>query len=187
MIGRSSFCILALALACMATSAKADPINLPGLTAPSSPPAKALKRTEILYFDDWSVICQEFADSSNKQSCSAQLQAQQTETNRTVLVWTVKIDAQKVTASLQTLTGVLLAPGVELRPESSEMLKFSYESCEPTRCIATATLDEKFQHDAAMASKATVTVHGVAGNAIRLDISMKGFDRAVAQLKANGK
>ena len=184
MLGRVVCFIFALSSAYITMNANADPINL-GLVPPASPPARALRHTEISYFDDWTVICQEFADTPDKRSCSAQLQAQQSETNRTVLVWTVKTEAQRVTATLQTLTGVTLAPGVELKPENSEGLKFTYETCEPNRCVASATLDEKFLRDAAKAEKASVAIHGVTGNTIRLDISMKGFEKAVAQLKAN--
>jgi invasion protein IalB len=182
--GRAVVFIAALSSICM-TSVNADPMNVfEGSTAQSSPAAKPLRHTEVFYFDDWTVICQEFADASAERSCSAQLQAQQSETNRTVVVWAVKINGQKVNATLQTLTGVMLAPGADLQPENSEVRKFAFETCDTNGCVASATLDDKFLHDATKSSKATVTLHGTAGNTIRFEIPMKGFDRAFAQLKA---
>jgi len=41
--------------------------------------------------------------------------------------------------------------------------------------------------DATAATKASVSLRAINGNAVKLDFPIKGFDKAYAQLKANAK
>jgi invasion protein IalB len=171
----------------------------PSSNAPSAaaPPARVLRRSESEHFDNWVVNCQEFTDTPKKRTCDAQLKAEQSGDTRIIFIWTMYIsDSKQLVGVLQTLTGVMIAPGVEVelgqdnekdkaKEKKAAVWKFVYESCEPTRCLATLNLDNTFIRDATATPMATVTIRAINGNTVRLNFPIKGIDKAYAQLRAN--
>ena len=79
------------------------------------------ERTETMNFQNWEVTCQVFSEKTKKRTCSAQLRAEQAGSHRIILVWTIFINAKKQAVGvLETLTGVAIPPGVNLRLENGK-------------------------------------------------------------------
>jgi invasion protein IalB len=150
--------------------------------APAAPQVPA--RVEILNFDNWAVTCNEFADGPRTKRCSALLQIMQQNTNQTVFTWTVGLDDRKqMMAVMQTPTGVIIAPGVELKIGKLPPQKIPFASCEPGRCIATMAVDANLLREMTTSPTAEAVIQGSQGNTVQFNIQMKGFDRAYAALK----
>lgn len=156
--------------------------------------ARVPERTESMNFHNWAVTCQVFSEKPKQESCRAQLRAEQSHSRRIILVWTVFISGRKQPVGvLETLTGVMIAPGVGVhfdggnakgkKSKSSEW-KFSYQDCEPAHCHAVRTLDSKFIHAASAAATASVMIRAVNGKTLRISFPVKGFGKAYAQLLA---
>jgi invasion protein IalB len=150
--------------------------------APAAPQVPT--RVEILNFDNWAVTCNEFADGPKSKRCSALLQIMQQNTNQPVFTWTVGLDERKqLMAVLQTPTGVVIAPGIELKIGKLAPQKIPFASCEPGRCIATLPVDSNLLREMTTSPSAEATIQGSQGNTVQFNIQMKGFDRAYAALK----
>jgi invasion protein IalB len=149
--------------------------------APAPPQVPA--RTEILNFENWAVTCNEFADSPKAKRCSALLQILQQNTNQIVFTWTVALDDRRqLIAIMQTPTGVVIAPGVELRVGKLPSQKIPFASCDPGRCIATMTVDANLLREMTTSPTAEAVIQGSQGNTVQFNIQLKGFDRAYAVL-----
>jgi invasion protein IalB len=160
------------------SAAQANPSQAAAPTPPQIP-----TRTEILNFENWAVTCNEFADAPRARRCSALLQILQQNTNQIVFTWTVAMDEHKqLVAILQTPTGVVIPPGVELRVGKLPPQKIPFASCDPGRCIATATVDANLVREMSTSPTAEAIVQGSQGNTVQFNIQMKGFDRAYAVL-----
>ena len=140
-------------------------------------------RTEILNFENWAVTCSEFADGPRPKQCSALLQILQQNTNQTVFTWTVAMDERKqLIAVMQTPTGVVIPPGVELRVGKFPAQKIPFASCDTGRCIATAPLDANLIREMTKSPTAEAVIQGSQGNTVQFNIQLKGFDRAFVVL-----
>ena len=149
--------------------------------APATPQIPT--RTEILNFENWAVTCNEFADNPKAKRCSALLQILQQNTSQIVFTWTVALDDRKQpVAVMQTPTGVVIPPGVELRVGKLPSQKIPFASCDPGRCIATTTVDANLLREMTTSPTAEAIVQGSQGNTVQFNIQMKGFDRAYAVL-----
>jgi invasion protein IalB len=146
-------------------------------------PPQVPTRTEILNFENWAVTCNEFADSPKAKRCSALLQILQQNTNQIVFTWTVALDDRKqLVAIMQTPTGVVIPPGVELRVGKLPSQKIPFASCDPGRCIATTTVDANLLREMTTSPTAEAIIQGSQGNTVQFNIQLKGFDRAYAVL-----
>jgi invasion protein IalB len=153
----------------------------PAAQAPTPPQIPT--RTEILNFENWAVTCNEFADSPKAKRCSALLQILQQNTNQIVFTWTVAMDDHKqLVAVMQTPTGVVIPPGVELRVGKLPSQKIPFASCDPGRCIATTTVDANLLREMTTSPTAEAVIQGSQGNTVQFNIQLKGFDRAYAVL-----
>ena len=149
--------------------------------APAAPQVPT--RTEILNFENWAVTCNEFADIPKAKRCSALLQILQQNTNQIVFTWTVAMDDRKqLVAVMQTPTGVVIPPGVELRVGKLPSQKIPFASCDPGRCIATTTVDANLLREMTTSPTAEAIIQGSQGNTVQFNIQLKGFDRAYAVL-----
>ena len=126
------------------------------------------------------MTCNEFAEPKTRV-CTAVLQILQQNTNQPVFSWTVALDNSKQAITImQTPTGVVIAPGVELRIGKSPARKISFASCDSGRCIATMTMDANLLRDMTTTPTAEAVIQGSQGNTVQFNIQMKGFDRAYA-------
>lgn len=163
------------------SAANAEPAAAPpAATAPLVP-----SRTEILNFENWAVTCNEFADGAHPRRCSALLQVMQQNTNQNtnqvVFTWSVGMDDRKqMIAVMQTPTGVVIAPGVELKIGKVTQ-KIPFTSCDSGRCIVSTLVDANLLREMTTSPTAEVVIQGPQG-AVRFNIQMKGFDRANAVL-----
>ena len=152
-------------------------------TAPTPPPTA--QRTEFVKFDNWTVTCMDFSEGPKKRTCAAQLLVQKSDTNQTLLAWTVSInDKKQFVTLLQIPTGVLILPGIELQLNGVSKRTIPYESCEAGRCSAAIVMDASMMRDVTAAAKAKIVIHTVNGQSLQFDIPIKGFDKASAQVKS---
>jgi invasion protein IalB len=62
---------------------------------------------------------------------------QKQDTNQIILALTLQPnELGQMVASIQTPTGVAIAPGVEFKLENAAARKFAFDFCEPSRCSA---------------------------------------------------
>ena len=147
-------------------------------------PGPALKRTEVFYFDNWTVTCNEFAEGPKKRACAAQLQVKQAQNNNVVFAWTVSIDDDKrPLAVLQTPTGISIAPGVEVRLGKASPRKIPLTMCETGRCIASTTMDAAFVRDLSTTPNAEVVIYAPNGAGVQFNFPLKGFESAYAEVQ----
>jgi invasion protein IalB len=147
------------------------------------PPPQIPTRTEILNFDNWVVTCNEFAEGPRKRVCSALLQILQQNTNQMVFTWAVAVDDKRqMITVMQTPTGVLIAPGIELKVGKIPPHKVPFASCDTGRCVATLPMDAALLQEMAAVPTAEAVIQGIQGNTVQFNIQMKGFDKAFAAL-----
>jgi invasion protein IalB len=140
-------------------------------------------RTEISRFDGWVVTCNEFEGGPKTRECSALLEITQQKTNRVVFTWTIAFNNKKqVVALFQTPTGVIIAPGIELRIGKSPERKIPFTSCDTGRCVATTVVDANMLHEMTTSPTAQAVIQGSQGSRVEFNIEMKGFDKAYAAL-----
>jgi invasion protein IalB len=140
-------------------------------------------RTEILAFDSWIVTCREFHEPK-KRICAAVLTLTQSKTHQAVLSWTIGTDeTNKPIILLQTPTGVILGPGVELRLGKAAARKIPYRTCDNGRCTATLPVDGALVRDMMGTANAEIAIEAINGQKLQFTIPMKGFDKAYAALQ----
>jgi invasion protein IalB len=166
---------------------QANPAQAPAAPAQpqseAAPAAQIPTRTEILNFENWVVTCNEFAEGPRTRVCSALTQILQQNTKQVVFTWTIAVDKSKqLVTIMQTLTGVAIPPGVELRIGKSPPRKIPYASCDTGRCVATMTMDANLLREMTTSPTAEAIIQGSQGNTVQFNIQMKGFDRAYAIL-----
>jgi invasion protein IalB len=159
-----------------APTASPQPAPQAGATLPA-------QRTETINYDNWILTCREFLDGAKKRNCAATVAVQRSENGQTVFALTVQLNDQgKVTASIQTPTGVAIAPGVELKFDKATARKAAFEFCEPTRCVASLAADAAFIRDASATSAITLSVQSSDGKPVNFEFPIKGFEKAYAKM-----
>jgi len=159
-----------------APAASPQPAPQAGATLPA-------QRTETINFDNWILTCREFLDGAKKRSCAATVAVQRSENGQTVFALSVQLNDQaKLSASIQTPTGVAIAPGVELKFDKTAARKAAFELCEPSRCVASLAADSAFIRDASAAGAITVSVQSSEGKPVNFEFPIKGFDKAYAKM-----
>jgi invasion protein IalB len=154
--------------------------------APAQAVAPIPSRTEILNFDNWVVTCNEFAEKPKTRACSALLRIVQQNTNQTIFAWSLTMDNNKqMVSTLQTPTGVNIAPGVELRVGKVPPHKIAFASCDTGGCVATLLMDTNTLREMATAPAAEAVIQGSRGNNVQFNVPLKGFDKAYAALSGS--
>jgi invasion protein IalB len=154
----------------------AQPAPQPGATLPA-------QRTETINYDNWILTCREFLEGPKKRTCAATVAVQRSETGQTVFALSVQLsDQAKLTASIQTPTGVAIAPGLELKFDKTAARKVAFEICEPARCVANLVADPAFIRDASAAASITLSVQSSDGKPVNFEFPVKGFEKAYAKM-----
>jgi invasion protein IalB len=147
------------------------------------PPGPVPTRTEILNLENWVVTCNDFAEGPRKRVCSALLHIVQQNTNQTVFSWTVAVENNKqMVTVIQTPTGVLITPGVELKVGKLPPHKVPFTICDNGRCVASMPMDSALLHEMTVVPTAEAIIQGAQGNSVQFNIQLKGFDKAYAVL-----
>ena len=129
------------------------------------------------------MTCRDFHEGSHKHVCSAELKVAKSGSTQVLLDWVIGLNEQgKPVAVIETLTGVLIEPGVSLQLGKS-VRKLPFTSCFPTHCTASMSIDGKFVHDVSGASSAEVVIQAPNGRAVKFEFPTKGFDKAYAALR----
>jgi invasion protein IalB len=169
-----------------APTAASPAAGAPAGAAPADQPAPAPIpwRTEILAFDNWTVTCREFSpDVASRKICSATLQIVQSGTNQAFFNWTLRADEGRLVNVFQTPTGVLIAPGLELRFGASSR-RIPFVSCDSGHCLASAPMDDGFLGDTSSAETVEAVIAGSGGKGVQFRFPVKGFDKALAALRS---
>lgn len=163
-----------------AQSAQAAPSAAPA-PAPAAPSAPV--RTERIVYDSWTVTCTDTVDKASKKTCSAMLQVIEEKQRQVLMVWLIGRDNQGVLKTvIQSLTGVQIPKGVELKFTNGVARAVPYSACTPQNCEATITMDDAMVRDARGSAEATATVTLIDGRAVNFKMSIKGIDKAFAAL-----
>lgn len=140
-------------------------------------------RTEITRFEAWSVTCQYGQDGSSA-TCSASLRVNQQGTGRGLLNWSIGRAADgKLVQSVQTLSGVQIAPGVQLKAGPKGEVTLPYVSCAGAECAAAGPLEAEFLRKAVQAKSMAVVVRAVDGKDYTFTFSANGLRQAAAAVQ----
>lgn len=128
-------------------------------------------------FKDWTVGCDKVEDS-DKTRCFIYQTVVNNENDKPVLQMAIGYlpDNNKPAAILTVPLGVALPPGMGLRIDGGELLKFEYERCVPKGCIAGLPLTNELIAQFKRGSKAQVLIHD-GRQAVPLPISLQGFTK----------
>lgn len=154
----------------------------PPAAAPAVPPPPQPIRTEIIAQDNWTITCRDFADK--RHTCSGTLQVVQQPSNQVLFVWVVGKNVEgKLMSVLQTPTGVMLAPGIELKFVRGAVRRATFVRCDPNQCEATLDMDDALVRDASASETVDATVIGTNTQTAKFSLPFKGFDKAVAAVR----
>jgi invasion protein IalB len=145
------------------------------------PPAE---KAETINFENWILSCREFVDGPKKRSCAMTVAVRQSDTNRTVLSWTVRPnDKGQLVSVVETLPGVSITPGIQLKLEKSSAARtIPIEVCEPAWCAGTFAMDKAFVQEVSASSKVTIVITSSAGQPVTFEFPIKGFEKAYAKM-----
>jgi invasion protein IalB len=166
----------------------APPAAHPAATPSAAPPAAAETRPpekiETINFENWILTCRELLDGPKKRNCSMTVAVNKADTNQTIVSWTARQgDNGQLTSVIQTVPGVLLAPGIQLKLENAMApRKIAFEVCEPNWCSGSVPMDKAFVQEVVGASKVTITVTSSNGQPFTLEFPIKGFEKAYAKM-----
>ena len=157
----------------------------PKATTQAALPERVPQRTETTQFESWTLICQEKLDKSGKKSCAALSRVVEPKSKQVVFVWRLDFDRDgRLIARMQTPTGVRLQSGVEIRLGKADPRRFMFTLCDAQACLAEAVIEDPLLKEALSAPEGTATVMLRDGRGLQFKWSMKGFDKALASLRA---
>ncbi len=172
-----------LAAATAAEAQKATTQVAPRPAAAQKAAAEAPARTEIKTLDAWSLTCR-YGKDDKKIGCAALLRVTEKDHGKVVLVWTLGKSADgKIVGALETLTGVLIQPGVEIKLGSSATRVLPFTACTNAGCFANFAVDDAFLKEAASATTVEATILGVDSKKYTFTFSPKGMDKAIAAIR----
>jgi len=160
-------------------------LGLLGSAGPAAAQAtQPSSRTEITTFDGWAVTCR--TPDGGKRACSAQLVITQTDDATKAVVpvfgWVFGLREGKVVGVFQLPTGVLIQPGVDVQI-GKETRKLVYSQCAPNGCEAIVPMEDAFNKAVAAVPTVDATIVMLDGRGVKFSINMKGFDRALAEVR----
>lgn len=155
------------------------PATAPTQAPAATSPAANTARTEIRTIEAWTVTCNFGADGA-RTGCSAVLRVTQRDTNRVVLVWTLaRANDGRLFARIDTLPGVLITPGVELKFTSGAPRRLPYVACQPSGCVAEGPMDDAFIRQATASTSIETVVQGADGRAYNFTFAPTGINQAI--------
>jgi invasion protein IalB len=160
--------------------AQTTPVPAAGPSAAATLPAE---RTETINFENWILTCREFLEGARKRTCAATVAVQRSENGQMVIALSIQLNEQgKITAAVQTPSGVAIAPGVDVKFEKATSRRFAFDFCEPSRCSASMPADTVFIRDVSAATSVTISLQASDGKPVNFEFPMKGFEKAYAKM-----
>jgi len=168
--------------------------------APATAPATSSpQRVETIKYDSWVVVCQDAAAGTAKKTCSATLRvaAQNQNRRQLLLEWQIGLNMEGhfvtafhvppivATKSGDKMVGgpLLIQNGMELKFGNGAARRINYVWCGPKQCLAEALIDDAFIKEALANTNATVTVYTAGRQAVPIEISIKGIDKAISSTR----
>jgi len=152
---------------------------------------ETVTRTESKAVDAWQVNCN-FGKNNQKLGCSAILKITQKIAAKTdkdkpqdslVMLWQISKGRDgSYVSSIQTPTGVLIKPGVQLKLASVHGVTLTYVACDSTACTAGAVMDDHLLQQAKKAQTAEIILQSIDGKAYTYSFSPKGIDKAIQEI-----
>ncbi|MGV6875132.1 invasion associated locus B family protein [Pseudochelatococcus sp. B33] len=143
--------------------------------------ASVPQRIETTVHDSWTVTCRDQADK--KTACTAVLRVADNQSGNVVLIWAFgKDQSDKLTAVIQTPTGVQIEPGVALKIGNGTARKLAYATCSPRQCDATLPADAAFLKEVSVGAEATATITLVDGRTAEFKFPLNGSAAALRQV-----
>jgi invasion protein IalB len=78
---------------------------------------------------------------------------------------------------------LLIQNGVELKFGNGPARLVNYVWCGPRQCVAEALIDDAFVKEALANANATITVRTLGGEAIPIEVPIKGIDKAISSTR----
>lgn len=148
--------------------------------------APKIKRTEIIAAENWTITCTVLDQPGAKRRCSSELRLAQTESNssapRVVFTWIVGMQDGKPMSGISVPSGVMIAPGVQVKIGEKEPRTYSFLLCQPDHCEALMPLDESVTKALLAASSAEFTVIAVNGSPVKFNAGLKGIEESLAMV-----
>lgn len=131
-------------------------------------------------YGGWTVQCQE---SGETKVCSATFRVFNKENNANILVWAFGFNTEgKFLAELNTLTDILIEPGVVLTLDEGKPIKVNYVECSTRGCKARLEMTPNLVRQMKAAKKAKIDMTRLDGQVIQFAMEIPGIDQALADL-----
>jgi invasion protein IalB len=150
----------------------------------ATPPAPAIRRTETIAIDGWTVTCRE--TDAAKRACSAELRVLQPDANnqqRVIFNWIIGLNGGKPLTVFQVPTGILVQPGVEIRITAKELRRVPYTLCDQVKCEAALVMDDALIKDISAATTTDIVIQAVDGRNLTFGMNTKGFEKVLAEIR----
>lgn len=135
-------------------------------------------------FQDWVVQCSsEVADGDAVRACQMSQELSRSSDGQRVLNMALQRNSDGTPVlRLVTPLGVVLAQGVGVEAAEQELVRFGFQTCLPSGCIAQGPLEPSDMDELRGGAEAQVTMLGVNGDNVSLTISLMGFSAAWERL-----
>lgn len=127
-------------------------------------------------FRDWTVQCEQ-PEGAEREHCHIFQTVVLRENNQPLLHLAVGriIETGDAAAIMTVPLGVLLPPGMALRVDEGENIRFPVQSCQPNGCIAVLPLEDEMIRQLKGGVQATVTFVDADQRPIGVPVSLLGF------------
>ena len=149
-------------------------------------------KTESRVVDAWQVTCS-IAKDGKQSACVAILKITQQTTVKSekdkpqenvVMLWQIaKGQNGSLVSTIQTPTGVVIKPGLQLKLASAQAVTLPYVSCDRQACFAGLEMDDHLLKQAVAAQKIDIALQAIDGRVYTYSFSPKGIDKAIQAVK----
>ena len=150
-------------------------------SAAEQPEANAdARKNTVETFETWTVVC----SSAEKKRCVAQQQLSNPNNQQIIASATVRLTKDGFAElSVQTPSGVMLAPGVTLKVDDKETAQAPFVACAPRACEANFKIDQNLINSLAKGKTLSARVQSLRGKDVGIDFQLNGFVKAYAAFK----
>lgn len=147
-------------------------------------------------FGDWGFVCSKAEEAGSRESCNLfqtallnagqdgdESQPQRLLLTRIGYLGETERPLLLVTAPL----GILLPQGISVTVGEGEPVRFAVQRCDAGGCLGFTAMTDELLEAFRKGSKAQVTFHDAQRRAINVPLSLKGFIKGMAELKASRK
>lgn len=154
------------------------------MQAQASPaPTPQVTKSETVPVGNWLLMCNDYANATVKRACTAKLQIVDGKTNAVAFIWEIGLtNDKKVTSIMHFPTGVMIAPGVQLRIGKATPHKLAFTSCAPSECTAQFPADPAFIKEVAANQSIEAVILAINGSTPTFTINPAGIDKVYAQI-----